>query len=568
METLPLELLEPLLLCLDPIDRVDKALICHRWAECMVGSLLLDNVPLRLCGSTLLADFPSLMESRRQYSHLHLTRVSLYALPPEFWMKFAGNLLSLRLIDCCFSNQALSFVLGQCTRLEFLEITRPRLSSKLGHKPYGRGPPPISSAFRFKEAADSDIGSEEVRRVLLNLRDLSLHIDFEDCLGLAMASRLLELTPNLDFLHLPCRAFRVVPYIIANQKRLTKLNLRAFSSEEPGLEELLKRMSGTLKELCLTNCGSVVPRTFNSVNQCVHLQKLTLIQPTELSDSQIGDLLAKSPQLTFVQLVLEVDLSDEILTPISNLKHLRHLELVNSKSLENCIYLQSLESTRIRCAPRVLETITELQDLRTLMLVNFDITSAFLDKIIENLPLLEHLQINCQRLADEEGVKIRQLQHLRSLSLLGALFFHDETFSKGLGSPVMEKLELEGSRLTDRGFRSIVAHHGHLRKLKLVNCPNISLSGLLTALSRETNLHELVLSARFADHNEKPWFLRSLTDTCPRLRVLHLLPLPYREEAEFQMLYRRTSAACFTHYSEPNMSELDRSYFNDLSFCP
>ena len=68
------QIVQRILLLLEPLDRLDAALTCRRWAEAITMASLLDDLWLVICGSWMAKALSALLKSKRQYRNLRLYR--------------------------------------------------------------------------------------------------------------------------------------------------------------------------------------------------------------------------------------------------------------------------------------------------------------------------------------------------------------------------------------------------------------------------------------------------------------------------------------------------------------
>lgn len=309
----------------------------------------------------------------------------------------------------------------------------------------------------------------------------------------------------------------------------TKLNLNDVNLADSDVLHIVKMYKSSLRELRLCS-RDLTQVAYAAIAECAKLQHLFLLMARGFEDSHLRDIVQNVPDLETLDLRSCGGLTDECLANIHVLRRLRRLSLARCyrisgdalRGLGTIASLQHLNFGSTFISAAVLRSLVSLKDLRSLELGKVD--PVGIDIICENFERLEQLNLHfIGMLTDADGVKFCRLQHLKSFAFHGGIRFTDLTFEKGVGSPEMERLSLEGCSLTDAGLARVAEHHGNLRKLRLSHCAKITDEGLIALLRRQPFLEELSLKLCNSLNGA---CLRELESLCPRLRVLTIYDLP------------------------------------------
>ena len=132
------QILECILCQLDPGERLQKTLVCRRWAEIVLHGALFEDVWFVFPGSEMERAVETIIRSQRHHSNLRIFRGTLtmsgeFRLAPspaadltsfnsEFWTKVGQHLLRLVLDWCILTGDVFHKILRSCPKLRSLEL--------------------------------------------------------------------------------------------------------------------------------------------------------------------------------------------------------------------------------------------------------------------------------------------------------------------------------------------------------------------------------------------------------------------------------------------------------------
>ncbi|XP_003744577.1 F-box/LRR-repeat protein 3 [Galendromus occidentalis] len=516
MDTLPNEMLAKLLLCLNPVDRLKCALTCRRWARAVTAPQLLHDVKLVLRGPYIEAAQPVLMMNHRKYRNLKIVEGFLDALDTEFWSRIGRNLRDLRLIRCEWSIEDFFSIFQRCKKVEFLKV----------------------SAQYSNLAPDSleiptHMSSALIRKSMCNVRHLRLKCLPGNPLLEGNFSRLLALMPQIASISIYFSfqddlAFsNTLHNLLQSNVKPTELDLSFASLEDEDIIKIVRKYSGVLQRLRLSDCPELSHEAFVALGTCSKLRRLELLGAI-LEDDDVKELLRHASELEHLDISAYKRLTRPSLTHIKNLTKLRHVGLLHCIDLDSeflrdlCTVsaLRRLDLTYSDDALAVLQSLSPVRNLQSLSLACNHVDSESIDIIIECFKQLTYLELDCcRRLTDADGIKFRRLENLTTLKLWDAYLLTDVTFENGVGSEYMEELALGGCSLTAAGLASIAAHHDRLKKFVLHQCHTATDAGLTYLFRSEAYLQKIdFISCDLISDA----LLESLATLCPHLNTIGL----------------------------------------------
>ena len=358
------------------------------------------------------------------------------------------------------------------------------------------------------------------RESLKNVRKLRLNIRSNDRNAEENLNYLLGVMPNVTSLVVR----GLPPRLLEHGHILTKLDLRQTAFPPDDLIEILRRNAGTLLELIVPLVFETNHLVIEAIASCSKLRNFHM-RYHDFGDDYLALLVRNAPNLTSLDLGCCDRLTDMGVTHIRAIKRLRSLRLsfcrkLTTDALRNLgaiRSLQHLDLTYTRIWRKGLQSLACLSDLRTLLLTTKMDSESF-NLIVDNFRRLEVLDVgDCSRLTDTEGVKFRLLTCLKELRFNNGVKFTDLTFAQGLGSPAMESLGIERSRLTDAGLASLAVHHRRLKALELQECNSVTDDGLRAFVQQQPFLGVLRLNRSRLSKRTHDDFKNS----CPRLTLVN-----------------------------------------------
>lgn len=296
------------------------------------------------------------------------------------------------------------------------------------------------------------------------------------------------------------------------------------------LIQIVELYRDSLVNLRLQSCDQLTTKAYEAIGECSKLRLLSLHRTCQTNDDHLEFILPKTPHLEYLDLGLCQLISSQSLERIVQLTSLKHLNLNACQrikkdawgSLGKLTALQHLDLSYTDCDVNTFRQLTTLKDLRTLELCRcFNLDSECFVIICDNFKRLEKLNLDFNiTLTDEAGVRLHELQYLRSLEITGAVEISDRSLENGIGASDMKLLGMGlCSLLTDSALVSIANHHVCLEFLDLSSCVRITDVGLISVVQCLPRLRTLILKncRGLTDRS-----LDALQDNCPHLRRLNV----------------------------------------------
>ncbi|XP_018494439.1 uncharacterized protein LOC108864047 [Galendromus occidentalis] len=412
--------------------------------------------------------------------------VNLLELESEFLDRLGEDLLILRLEKCDWSLRAFYTILRYCKHLRVLDF------SALGRRGARETLRPVEN-----------VPIDHIRLSSPLVRSLSLR---EVILADGELNHLLDSLPNLEQIavhapmHVNVSSRGTLICLLRAEQTFKKLDF-AFDSLDPDVVRLIEKYADSLVDLRLDSCKGLLPEAYRSMSDCRNLRVLVLREPDALQDRHLLKILGRAPELEFFYVTDAIQLTNAAV---------EHIDAVGK--------FRCIPQSRIETAPDILQihgTFPPPQDMmltvgnahfshsipsmrgnfRTIIVYGPNSTRECIAWIAKNFGKVEEFKIECYPpLSDDTAHRLSSLKSLRKLSLIGARWFSDEAFARGIGSSAMETLEITDCPLTDKGLASLAAHHGRLRRFHLTNCNRVTDTGISSLLRGEPFLEALELT--------------------------------------------------------------------------
>ncbi|XP_003744079.1 F-box/LRR-repeat protein 2-like [Galendromus occidentalis] len=502
MDTLPAELLEPVLLSLGPLERLNFAQTSRQIAELVSQSICLRDVLVEIRKSNADEAEEVLMKSRRNCRKLRMFEVEVARFGESFWSKLGQNLRTLELLNCDGTADDLFKILRHCTELRYLVMN-------------GFGP-------------EAGVPTASKLAPPFHLQHISLDAD----LPIETLERLFELTPSLtslSFCYLETSGLEYekrLAFFLNLELNLERLSITMAALRDNFVVKLLRKHARSLAVLEMTCCADLTHKAFEAISGCRKLRHLTLRGSVALSEEHLLKIFINCPELETFPLPNFGLISDAFLTRISKVEKvsdlcLHNYEAFTSNSLAILSRMKNLR--RLKLPPfdddgGSYEILSTLWQLRSLDLgVHKGPSRESFNMLTQNLLELVELAINCKDLVDTDGLKFNQLKKLRCLKILRGPNFTDRAFLRGLGSKSLRELYIRDCPLTSFGLVSITEHHTRLESLSIDRCDNLTERAVANALRHVPGLRKLAI-ANCERITEESLSALALEKLCPRLR--------------------------------------------------
>lgn len=282
-----------------------------------------------------------------------------------------------------------------------------------------------------------------------------------------------------------------VAKLTMNGNQVTEIVVQEGSNLTAGDLALFGRLKD-LQKLQIFNCRSL---TTEWASKLAGLSKLTTLALTNsVIDDNAVEMIAKSfPKLVELDLSYNANMTNQILSPISDLKQLQRLTLIqtrlNEVSTRRLRQLKELQVLDLRgnmeAGDMTLEVVSELPKLKAFKHRSTAISDTGLEYLAQNAAL-ENLLLQDFAITSISGMHLAKLQKLSQLEIFRCQGFASEGVLalKGLN---LQRLTLRDLPAVDDSAMEVLAELPKLKRLYLheLNLSDSGLSNLKSAKSLE-----------------------------------------------------------------------------------
>ncbi|XP_064460479.1 F-box/LRR-repeat protein 2-like [Ornithodoros turicata] len=500
-EYLPLEILRKIFLYLNVPDRLSASAVCQQWYRAVLDGRPYDDMRVVLQGD-MTRGMNILAKSSRTFYGLVIKDGDKEIENRDFWENVGPHLRRLEFRECGVSERVFLMVLGYCSKLEGLCISRCDgllIPGKLLESP--EHAPGLCSSLENVRDLDlsdnsylSDADFNRIVSVVGKLENLSL----AGCQMSFHPGIYKRFYPNGRALSSSVLTFQtVVEYIERANIKLKRANFSRTLLDNKAVQRLAAACADSLTELSLVSCVQLSHAGILSLCRTLPgLEVLDLAENyhvTDLSLASICDTLTQLRELDMTRCRL---LTSHSVAEIARLQRLRAL------SLSSCCKVSSAGFVEALCS-------NSRPGMKRLDVSYCNIDTYTVVALAKSLPNLTHLDLtSCPLLTDEAVHVISQnMRRLICLRMAGCETVTDngicsdrtredgKTRSKSLALlESLEELNLRGCKhLSDDGLGASVRFVG-LRHLDLSLCQKLTDVGLACIGSHNPSLEHLVVS--------------------------------------------------------------------------
>ncbi|KAI5814728.1 hypothetical protein BZA77DRAFT_94890 [Pyronema omphalodes] len=270
--------------------------------------------------------------------------------------------------------------------------------------------------------------------------------------------------------------------------------------------QLIRRLNLTFIADKINN-GSLVP-----LQKCTRLERVTLTNCTNLTDSPLKDILAANPRIQALDLSQLEGITDEtLLTVAENCPRLQGLNLMGCKGITDASLIPLSKNRRI---------------LRRLKLSECNqITDETVLALATHCPQLLEIDFHkCHQISDSSiTFLLSKLKHLRELKLAFCDLLTDATFLHLPATKTFDALRIldltDCNQITDDAVHKIIKMAPRLRSLILAKCRQITDRAVISITGLGKNLHSLHLGHC---SNITDAAVQELVALCTRIRYIDL----------------------------------------------